>query len=299
MKKNKPLLSLCLPTNGATQWVLPTLDSIYNQGVDLDLFEVVITDNGDNSDLEKHLVKYGFNNLRYYKSKDKGFLNLVTCLKLGNGLYNKMLNHRMRLKQDMLLEMIDVVKKYQKSKPTLYFLNGTRKLPQFVECKDLDAFIQTMTYWISWSAGIGFWDTDLDNLSNVKLNEMYPNTSLLLEHRQKTSYVVYNGVYGEMQDDSGKGGFDLFHTLCVVLMDIVADQYKRRKISQHTYNIFKKDLYRFICSAYYEEVVNKSSHTYMIQNVMKSFTTYYSVTEYWYMVLKENLRKIAHKVLRR
>ena len=47
MEKNV-LISLCMPTNGVIEWVFPVLDSIFGQGVDDNLYEVVVTDNGDN-----------------------------------------------------------------------------------------------------------------------------------------------------------------------------------------------------------------------------------------------------------
>ena len=31
---SKPLLSLCMPTNGVVEWVFPVLESIYKQGCD-------------------------------------------------------------------------------------------------------------------------------------------------------------------------------------------------------------------------------------------------------------------------
>ena len=49
----RPLVSLCLPTNGVTEWVLPVLDSIYDQGVSPELFEVIVTDNGKNEAFRK------------------------------------------------------------------------------------------------------------------------------------------------------------------------------------------------------------------------------------------------------
>ena len=45
----QPILSLCIPTNGAVEWILPVIDSIYSQGYDNEKFEVVITDNGKES----------------------------------------------------------------------------------------------------------------------------------------------------------------------------------------------------------------------------------------------------------
>lgn len=85
----KPILSLCIPTNGILKWVIPTLESIYTQNVDNNLFEVIITDNGQDSELQKALGLYNYPNLSYIKTNDSGFLNLVTCLEKGHGLFCK------------------------------------------------------------------------------------------------------------------------------------------------------------------------------------------------------------------
>ena len=48
----KPVLSLCIPTNGITKWVLPVVNSIYHGIDEYSKFEVIITDNGNNTDFE-------------------------------------------------------------------------------------------------------------------------------------------------------------------------------------------------------------------------------------------------------
>ena len=57
------LLSLCIPTNGAAQWVIPALEAIYNQECDTSLFEVIITDNGADNTLADAVKKYQYSNL--------------------------------------------------------------------------------------------------------------------------------------------------------------------------------------------------------------------------------------------
>ena len=52
------LVSLCLPTNGISEWVFPVLDSIYSQGVSNDLFEVIVTDNGKNQEFKYRMREY-------------------------------------------------------------------------------------------------------------------------------------------------------------------------------------------------------------------------------------------------
>lgn len=301
MEMKQPILSICLPTDGAVQWVIPTLKSVYDQGVDLSLFEVVITDNGEDSKLAEELKNFKYPNLRYIQTKDKGFLNLVTCLQMGKGLFNKMLNHRMVLKAGMLQKMIDVVNRCKDDKPVLYFLNGQlRKLPIFTECDNLDSFVYNMSFWVSWSAGIGFWDTDKSKLSEIEPNEMFPNTSLLFEHRLNTKYLIWNDVYGEMQDDSGKGGYDLFNTFGVVLNDLLCDLKNRGRISEATYKHSQKNLFHFLCSLYYKEVIKAkdSKHSFVVKDIKKSMKVYYGLTGYYWMVLRQHLVLIKESVIR-
>ena len=44
--ENKPLISLCIPTNGVIYLFAPVLESIYKQQCDENKFEVIVTDNG-------------------------------------------------------------------------------------------------------------------------------------------------------------------------------------------------------------------------------------------------------------
>ncbi len=292
MDKQRPLLSICLPTNGAVQWVLPTLESVYNQGVDPSLFEVVITDNGKDSKLGDALKNFNYPNLKYIQTKDKGFLNLVTCLQKGTGLYNKMLNHRMVIKPGMLHKMIDIVSMYKDTKPVMYFLNGSvKKLPEFKECADLDSFVYNMSYWVSWSAGIGFWNIDQEKLSTIVPNEMFPNTSLLFEHRKEARYVIWNGIYGEMQDESGKGGYDLFHTFAVVLNDLIKELRDAERISGKTFKHVKKQLFKKLCRLYSLEVINvkTTKHTFIVKNIKQSMRVYYGLSGYYWMVIRQQL----------
>ena len=90
------LLSLCIPTYGVIEWIFPVLDSIYNQGVDEELFEVVITDNGKNEEF-KHLINDYKNkhiNLIYKETDAYSFLNEIESYKIASGDFIKFINHR-------------------------------------------------------------------------------------------------------------------------------------------------------------------------------------------------------------
>lgn len=283
---NQPILSLCIPTNGAVEWILPVIESIYSQGYDNSKFEVVITDNGKDSQLSKYIEKMEYPNLRYRKTTDDGFLNLVTCLKEGKGLFCKMINHRSVMLPESITNMVELVEMYKSTQPIIYMADGNAKIDsELLECADTDAFVRNLSYWCSWSAGIGFWQKDIPQIDHIELNDMFPNASILFGIRQNSKYVIWNKKYEKMEDDAGKGGYDLFRTFGVTLLDIINDLKKRNRISEVTFKVFKEDLYYFLCSLYLNEVVLPTRHTYIIQNIAESMNVYYNRKLYYKMVV--------------
>jgi len=275
MEKRQPILSICLPTNGAVEWVLPTLRGVYSQGVDNSLFEVVITDNGANSSLDQCLSEFDYSNLCYEKTTDSGFLNLMTCLKKGRGLYCKMLNHRSVLVPGALQMMIDTVEKNKDSKPILYFMDGQLDAEPLVECANLDSFVRTMNYWSTWSAGVGVWQTDLNALDGLVLNETFPQSALMFDIRKESEYVISNRKYQDMQNEDGKGGYDLFWAFAVEFPNIWRELVKQGRLSKETFDYVMVKMFNFVEEQYDREIVHESKHTFIIQNVGKSIRENY------------------------
>lgn len=277
---NKPILSICIPTDGNVKWVMNTLQSIYNQDCNLKLFEVIITDNGKTSDLEQAIDVQNFpKNLFYYKTTEQGFYNLTTALKKGNGLYCKMLNHRSILYPGVIQKMIDIINKYQEDKPTIYFTDGVLGKFRFKECPNFEIFVQNMSYWSSWSAGIGIWDTDKVALETIKYNKMFPNTSILFEIRQNGRYIIWNEKYQEMQDETGKGGYNIYKTFAVDYLDIINDLRLKNRISIKTFIQIKANLYTFIKHWYDTLTFNKNKYTFETSDMELYLNVYYSKTE--------------------
>ena len=286
---NQPILSLCIPTNGAVQWILPVLDSIYNQKYDLNKFEVVITDNGKDSQLASYLKNYDYPNLRYIPSSDEGFLNLVTSLKEGKGMFCKMINHRSVLEQGFIEEMIGLVNRYKDSQPIIYCSDGNVKGEEIIECKNIDQFIANLSYWASWSGGIGFWEKDIEKIDSVKLDTMFPNASLLLNLRKESQYVIWNKKYEQMGDDAGKGGYDLFDTFAVHFLDIIKGLLVDGRICQQTFNVVKNDLFGFLTVLYKNEAILPTKHTFILKDIKNSMQVYYGTSGYYRMVVKAYL----------
>lgn len=298
---NQPILSLCIPTNGAVEWVLPVIESIYSQGYDNNKFEVVITDNGKNSHLPEHIAKMSYPNLRYKQTSDEGFLNLVTSLKEGRGLFCKMINHRSIMIDGSIEKMVALIEKYKESQPMIYCSSGhsmRKESDYIVECLNLDELIQNLSYWCSWSAGIGFWQKDLPNISKIKLNNMFPNTSLLFNLRENSKFILWDYPYQKMSDDAGKGGYDVFNTFAVVLPDLLTSLRYQGRVKESTFIHFKRELFAFLTSIYCNEMVMPTKHTFILHNIRQSIRVYYGDFYYHKMVVSAYLQAAFTMVVR-
>ena len=75
---SKYLLSICIPTNGVSRWVVPNVRQIYSLGTDNDIFEVVVADNAPNEEMDVAMAEFSkYSNFRYVKTKAEGFYNIT------------------------------------------------------------------------------------------------------------------------------------------------------------------------------------------------------------------------------
>lgn len=306
--QNKPLISLCIPTDGNVQWVLPVLDSIYAQEINTNLYEVIVADNGNSTALAEVVKKRNYPNLKYFKSDSKGFTNIIFSLQKANGVFRKMINHRSCLIPGKLQEIIALVDKYSLTRPIMYFSdNRILKDQDLIECKNYDELIYNLNYWISWSAGIGIWEDDIRRLEEIKYDDTFPNIAIVLDVRRDSHCVIWNKKYQEMLDDSGKGGYNLFNAFAVILLNLLGEYIQKKKISEKTYLSTKDKLFRFLTQLYLDEVIRKSKHSYDLTNIRESISTHYSYKKYiWMKVLgtgmyvkagvKKSIQRIFSKI---
>jgi len=297
---NKILLSICIPTDGSINWVLPVIDAIYKHNtVSLDSFEVVVTDNGENSRLGDALQFFKYKNLRYIKTEEIGFFNLIRALKEGKGILRKMLNHRSVLLPGIINNWIEICKIYCNTKPVLYFLDGNIKGNQIIDCENIDKFIDKMSVWCSWSAGISVWDKDIPKLNNIQINPMFPNSSLLFNLNENARYIIINEKYQNMLDETGKGGYKLFETFGTTFLDMLFDLKSSKRISDYTFTKVKKEVFYFLCHWYYTLKNNKSKYSFEDENIYESIKKYYSLYDYCKLIIIGNYKYIYSKIMRK
>ena len=295
------LVSLCIPTNGVVEWIFPVLDSIYNQNVSEDLFEVVIVDNGDNKEFKKLIKEYvvKHSNIIYKESNNSGFENEIDTYRLASGEFIKFVNHRTTLNEGSLQYLIDFVNKYSKSKPFVYFSNGVLKKIRVQTFDTFDLFVRNLSYWSSWSTGMAFWKEDFLSIpENQKFNVLFPHTGILFSQRHKKEYIIDNKplLTEILIDDTKKGKYDLFYAFCVEYPSIIKELKEDGDITNKTFKKVKKDNLSFISYLYFNFVIKGKPCSYDLSSFKTSIKSYYSERQLHNAIFSLRIKRLIQKL---
>lgn len=294
------VLSLCLPTNGVIEWVFPVLDSIYGQNIDDSLFEVIVTDNGNNDEFQRMMEEYSSekNNLIYKKTNVFMFHNQLEALKLGTGTYLKLINHRGVFVDGALSEMISIIKKYQQEKPVIYFSNNAIK--ENYELESFDSFVKHLGIYASWTTGVGIWKSDYDQLPlDIKIDKISPHSCILFSERHKSKYVINNLCFSK-DIDSGhekKGTYDLFKAFGVEELSITQNLYIDGDISADTLKSVKKQYRQFLQECYLLFVIRKKPCSYDLSGFNDAMGIYYNKIDIIFGAYLKVIKKVFMKII--
>lgn len=298
-----PLVSLCIPTNGVVSWVFPVLDSIYMQHVDEQLFEVIITDNGDNDEF-KHLVKQYLcehNNIVYAETKALPFLNEIEAYKRSSGELIKFVNHRTKLIMGSLDMMLDYVRKNRDLKPITYFTNGELEIDKKIHFfSDFDHFVRNLSFWSSWSTGMTIWKSDFEKLScNVNgYNELFPHTDILFNERKRKTYVIDNSIIFDTipQGKKPKGSYDLFYAFGIEYPSIILKLFRDKDITFETYQYVMDKNLENVARLYWYFCIKKQYCSYDLSGIDVMYQIFYSKRLLRRKIIKLGMKKIIHKL---
>ncbi len=299
---NKILLSLCIPTNGVSEWVFPVLDSIYNQNADEELFEVVITDNGQNVEFKTKINEFAklHNNIVYKETNALPFLNEIESYKIARGELIKFVNHRTRLVDGTISKFFQFIKKNYNDKPILYFSNGVLNLSKTThEYDSFDMFVKNLSYWSSWSTGMTIWKSDFEKLTIdvSEYNELFPHTDILFYEKKRGKYIINNEIIFDEIPVNGipKAKYDLFYAFAVEYPGILIKLLMNKCISVDTFNNLKRDILDFIVELYIDYIIKKNKCSYDLSSFDESIKVFYSKREF-----KKNLyKKVLKNILKR
>lgn len=300
MEKNI-YLSLCIPTNGVVEWVLPVLDSIYVEKESLESFEVIITDNGNNAQFEKKIQEYiaRYENLIYKKTIAIQFLNQIEAFKLAKGKLIKFINHRMPLETGALDYLIKYAKKYETVKPITYFANGTLNLSAQCTYSSFDEYVRALSYHSSWSAGTAMWREDFQQMNlSQEFNSLFPHTNMIFAVRDKENYIIDNTFLLRTieTDETKKGTYDLFHAFAVEYPAILLDLYRKSDISRETLRVVLDENAGFLADLYVNFCMRKHPCSYDLGGYNNAITVFYSHFKILKKAIPILIKKIFYKL---
>ena len=301
-------VSLCIPTNGISEWVFPVLDCIYKQEVDTSLFEVVVTDNGDNSEFKARMREYaaGYDNLIYEETKAFLFENQIEALRLAHGEYLKFLNHRSLMEEGALEWMIDLIKEYQDEKPVMYLSDGALGQKKRVEYGSFDSFVASMRRYASWTTGVGVWRTDFEKIpKDWVYNRISPHSDVLFFERKRSKYVIDDRKWCHDIDSShaNKGKYDLYKAFAVEEISITLGLYISGDISSKTLKSIIKDYKRFVAECYRQFNIFHEPCSYKIDGFNDAMGVFMRKGEVLFSaycgIPKDIARKIYHRICKK
>lgn len=298
------LLSLCIPTNGVVEWVFPVLDSIYHDGVDFELFEVIVTDNGNNKIFAEKMQAYAacHANLIYRKTEAELFLNQIEAFKLADGKFIKFVNHRTVFLSGALNYLINFVQENNQSAPGIYFLNGQLKMKnRITKYGTFDDYVKGLSYYSSWSGGTAIWKTDFEKIDlNQQFNRFFPHMDIVFSEHDKKEYIIDNtALCRELPfDSSKKGSYDLFFAFGVAFVNAIHDLAKQGYVTEDTLEKVRQDNKSFLAELYLLYIILKRPCSYDLTNYKQSLDIYYAEAEIRKDAykLQENCRMLAERL---
>lgn len=300
----KHFLSICVPTNGAAHWVIPTLENLYSLNADESLFEVVVADNGGkDSNLAEPVKKFEMHaNFRYVPTQAKGFYNIIENFLLANGDYMIKLNHRCILHKGSIEYIYSQAEKYFEQKPLMYFLNGNMGFNNVREYNSFNDFMWDLGYMSSLSEGLFFWKEDLLRVPEIKFAPMSPNVSLMFDSRYKKHFVLDGLKLFHDQDPKGKYGYNLFNTFAVLYLDLINDVRIEGCIKNITFFKIKDEILKFLTECYVDMKVYGKYENFSFSGMKESLKVYYTQAEYEdivnYSVRRYKIKRLSNSIKR-
>lgn len=249
----KPIISICIPCCKRIDYVRKTLDSIYktNSDVLLQDYEVVVSDNDPEAELNVLVKEYNYPNFHYYESKCAGFMNSFYALSYGTGVFLLLHNSQELFRGKALGTIVDLVRSNNRS--FIFFSSGfLLRGDCFIE-PDFDSFMNAISYWSSWSNAFGIRKSEFDKIKdNITLNQTFPHTSLLMTQTGYSSYLICDFPLFMTQFVRGRSGHNKFHAFVCEYPSLIDMSYRQGNISKVTRNsILRGLLYTYLPFLYF------------------------------------------------
>jgi len=282
-----PLLSICIPCFGRVEYLRNTLNSIYqdNADVNIDRYEVVISDNDPKQAISVLVDEFKmYPNLRYFHTECEGFMNSYHVLKYAQGEFLKLHNSQTLFKKGALRAIINEIKKYRESHALIFYTNGLLHKFKSKEYDTFNDFMYHLSYWSSWSNGFNIWKDDFKKLGDIKLNKLFPHTSIFLTQNNAKRYCINDAILFDVQRIPKRGGHNKFEAFTIEYPSLIDDSYKKGDIDVRTKkHILKGIMYEFLPSLIFNKYIARIE-TFESTGFKKNIKVYFPSYSY-YLVL--------------
>lgn len=300
----QPLLSICLPTCNRPKLVNEAIESILQQGVSAEKYEIVVSDDSEGDETEEVLKKYlDLPNFKYQHVKHiTSFMNLDLALSMGSGMLLKLINDYSLFQNGHLEKMLELIDEHKQNKDQLIFSLGTQKFQGVREYDSFDSMLYELGYWETWVGNFSIWSEDYKKLKeeNYQINSMFPHTSILHYCSNKTCYVIDNEEHIKSQELGKKGGYNLPETFGANYLAMDKDLLDKDIISERTFQKIRSDIMHFIAGWDVTVRYQPEKFTFKFDNKYEYLSKVYSpeeIKEYDKLVKQAELKHKAKKLV--
>jgi hypothetical protein len=226
-------------------------------------------------------------------------MNIVSVLEHAHGKLLKVHNDYLIFRPGTLPLLLEIASLSQESQPLIFLGNGSLKNEKTIYLNSFDEFMNSVSFWCTFAGGFCIWKSDYSKHREIKINRMFPHTSLLFANFSKSSFWVDNSLFFDNHPIKAKGGYNVFNVFAVQFLDLIIECKAKKIISEITFKKIKRDLFfnflvRWYCTMFFQQ----STFTFDTRDARKSITTYYSTFEYFLLIFLARLRSVGYFALR-
>lgn len=247
------MLSICIPTYNRADVLKECIDAIvHHKLVETGNIEIVVCDNASTDGTDAVMKTY--QDLEYVKyiqnEKNIGVrYNTLKVVDCATGTFRKLLNDYSIFTEDGLRYLYEAVISNMKDRPVLLFDAGKDESPTEITCHNIDDFVRSIGYRLTWMGVYGYWEEDWKELTDREkfTDKTFTTIDWLVQmFKRKRKAIVYqfnyttNGVFNRT-----KRGYKFFKVFIQDYLDIWSVYVENRTISPALYNWIKKNLWPF------------------------------------------------------
>ena len=171
MKKERPILSICIPTYNRAEILKETLSSYVACEEFLNDVELVISDNASTDQTQNVCQDFAskYHNIHYFRNSENiRDANFYTVLNYAQGKYLKLLNDCVSLDNDALKYIKDALRENEGTGCGVSFTSGYIYTPykDIIRCHSLDEYFQVISLGFTNNNMFGCWKSDWERVED-------------------------------------------------------------------------------------------------------------------------------------